>query len=95
MGKGGIGGSLRANARFSRKNTYNTNSNNNGNGGEGGGMLEGEDEDTLTLAKTFEEIARKNEIDLQMGFPSYVTGPTRLGWMLNMQPVIHKLHASY
>lgn len=39
------------------------------------------------LARTFAEIAKKNELDLQMGFASFVSGPIRIGWMLNMQTV--------
>lgn len=84
MGRGGgIGGSLRANTR-SFKRPFKGNDESSGGRPKAGD--EGEDMGA-NLARTFEEISRKNEIDLQMGFPPYVTGPPRMGWMLNMQPV--------
>lgn len=46
-----------------------------------------EDEVSITNAKRFAEVARRAEIDQQMGFPSFVSGGARIGWMINMQPV--------
>ena len=47
-----------------------------------------DDDPGANAAKRFAEIARRNEIDLQMGFPPFHSGPSRIGWMINMQSVI-------
>lgn len=39
-------------------------------------------------AKRFAEIAKRAELDAQMGFEPFVSGGARIGWMLNMQPVL-------
>ena len=50
--------------------------------------LPGDEEDaSLATARRFAEIARRAEMDLQMGFSVLETGH-RQGWMINMQPVI-------
>lgn len=43
-------------------------------------------------AKRFAEIARRAELDAQMGFEPFVSGGARIGWMLNMQPVLQSRH---
>lgn len=40
----------------------------------------------MANARRFAEISRRAELDVQMGFPSMLSG-THMGWMLNMQPV--------
>lgn len=51
-----------------------------------GGVGE-EEELSIANAKRFAEISKRNEMDVQMGFPPLLSG-TRMGWMLNMQPVL-------
>lgn len=49
--------------------------------------VEPDEEDASVInAKRFAEISQRVELDIQMGFPSMVSG-TRMGWMINMQPV--------
>lgn len=45
-----------------------------------------EEEVSLVNAKRFAEISRRAELDVQMGFPSMLSGAC-MGWMVNMQPV--------
>ncbi len=45
-----------------------------------------DDETSMANARRFAEISRRAELDVQMGFPSMLSG-THMGWMLNMQPV--------
>lgn len=51
-----------------------------------GGLEVDEEDASVMTAKRFAEISRRAELDIQMGFPSMVSG-TRMGWMINMQPV--------
>lgn len=56
----------------------------------------GEDEEEMSLAnaKRFAEIARRGELDTQMGFAPFLSGGARTGWMLNMQSVLrHAYHS--
>lgn len=46
-----------------------------------------ENEASLSNAKRFAEVARRGELDAQMGFGQFVSGNARIGWMLNMQTV--------
>ena len=41
-----------------------------------------------TLQDQFAETKRKDDIDAKMGFERYNQGPCRLGWLINMQPVL-------
>lgn len=45
------------------------------------------EEAALANSRRFVEIAKRAELDAQMGFVPFVAGGARIGWMLNMQPV--------
>lgn len=53
--------------------------------GRGGGEVDEEDV-SIANARRFAEIARRAELDTQMGF-SMMNSGSRLGWMMNMQSV--------
>lgn len=51
------------------------------------------EEPSVANAKRFAEISRQAEFDLQMGFPPFISGGPRVGWMMTMQPVsIEEFH---
>jgi hypothetical protein len=50
----------------------------------------GEDEDNAAVfAQRFADVDRTNEMDAQMGFGLFASGPPRVGWMINMSAVEH------
>jgi hypothetical protein len=48
-----------------------------------------EPEDPMaTYAQRFADVDRINDLDAQMGFGAFASGPPRMGWMINMTAVL-------
>lgn len=43
--------------------------------------------DAVSINKSFEDVAKIDQIDVNLGFPRYEGGPKKVGWLVNMHSV--------
>lgn len=57
--------------------------------------LDEDEEEAQATSKRFSEIEEINTRDEQFGFIHYSSGPSRIGWILNMKSVSKHIYSSY